>query len=128
VESLSRFVEAIGSGPQLFIKRDDETGLATGGNKARKLEFLLADALEKQADVVITTGRPNSNHTRMTAAAARKLSLDCLLVVSGDEPAEICFLMNCWARIFGFVPLQSPFPNFGLKSFRNYRSRGELLM
>ena len=63
-----RLSEALG-GPRLFIKRDDETGLATGGNKTRKLEFLLADALEGGADTVITAGAAQSNHCRQTAAA-----------------------------------------------------------
>lgn len=88
VEPLPRFSEAIGGGPQIYIKRDDETGLATGGNKARKLEFLLADALEKRADVVITTGATISNHARMTVAGARKLGLDCTLILFGEESDE----------------------------------------
>jgi D-cysteine desulfhydrase family pyridoxal phosphate-dependent enzyme len=73
----------------VFIKRDDLTGLAFGGNKVRKLEFLLAEATAKGCDVVITTGGPQSNHCRMTAAFARKLGLDCALVLTGeDEPAR----------------------------------------
>ncbi len=85
LESLPRFSKKIGGGVNLFIKRDDQTGLATGGNKARKLEFLLADALKKKADTVITAGAPISNHARMTASAARKLGLDALLVLIGAE-------------------------------------------
>ncbi len=88
LESLPRFSKMIGGGVNLYIKRDDQTGLATGGNKARKLDFLLADALLKKADTVITAGAPISNHTRMTVSAARKLGLDALLVLIGDEPAE----------------------------------------
>lgn len=69
----------------LWIKRDDQTGLATGGNKARKLEFLMADALNKGADIVLTDGGPQSNHARMTAAAARKLGMDVRLVLAGPD-------------------------------------------
>lgn len=64
-------------GPQLFIKRDDCTGLATGGNKTRKLEYLMAEALAQKADIVITQGAVQSNHARQTAAAAAKLSMRC---------------------------------------------------
>ena len=59
-------------GPELWVKRDDCTGLATGGNKTRKLEFLMADALGQGADTVITTGGLQSNHVRQTAAGAAK--------------------------------------------------------
>ncbi|AYH01035.1 D-cysteine desulfhydrase [Pectobacterium parmentieri] len=62
-------------GPTIYIKRDDATGLATGGNKTRKLEFLLADALQQGADVIITQGATQSNHVRQTIAAATKLGL-----------------------------------------------------
>jgi len=68
--------------PRIFIKRDDLTGLALGGNKVRKLEFLIADAFRQQADVVITSGATQSNHARLTAAAARAAGLDCVLVLS----------------------------------------------
>ena len=64
-------------GPDLFIKRDDCTGLATGGNKTRKLEYLMADVLAQGADTVITQGAVQSNHARQTAAAAAKLGLGC---------------------------------------------------
>ncbi len=69
-------------GPRLYIKRDDMTGLAFGGNKARKLEFLAADALAQGCDTLITTGAAQSNHCRQTAAAARKLGLRCVLVLT----------------------------------------------
>jgi D-cysteine desulfhydrase family pyridoxal phosphate-dependent enzyme len=69
-------------GPRILIKRDDLTGLALGGNKARKLEFLLADALARGADTVITTGNADSNHCRMTAAAAARCGLNCVLLLS----------------------------------------------
>ncbi len=71
-------------GIELWMKRDDLTGLATGGNKTRKLEFLMADALEQGADSVITAGGPQSNHCRQTAAAAAKCNLACHLVLGGE--------------------------------------------
>jgi D-cysteine desulfhydrase len=73
----------------LWIKRDDQTGLATGGNKARKLEFLVADALAGGADTLITGGAGQSNHARQTAAAAAKFGLPCTLVLRGAEPPEM---------------------------------------
>ncbi|MDR5694318.1 MAG: D-cysteine desulfhydrase family protein [Armatimonadota bacterium] len=87
LEEMPRLTEILG-GPRLLIKRDDLTGLAMGGNKARKLEFLLGEARSRGADVVVTTGALQSNHARMTAAAAQKLGLRAILVLSGEEPAE----------------------------------------
>src|SRR5262245_17746052 len=69
-------------GPEVWIKRDDLTGLAMGGNKARKLEFLLAVARAEGADCVVTTGGLQSNHCRITAAAAVRLGLDRYLVLT----------------------------------------------
>ena len=83
-----RLREALGGSsrcPQILIKRDDLTGLALGGNKARKLEFLIAEALNQEATVVITTGAVQSNHARMTAAAARAAGLDVVLVLTASE-------------------------------------------
>ena len=73
-------------GPRIFLKRDDLTGLAFGGNKVRKLEFLLGDALAKGCDSIITGGAQQSNHSRQTAAAAALCGLDCHLVLGGDPP------------------------------------------
>ncbi len=80
LQPLPRFSAAIGGKVEIWIKRDDNTGLALGGNKARKLEFLLADALAQGCDTLITAGGPQSNHCRMTAAAAAKVGLCCHLV------------------------------------------------
>jgi len=80
LEPLARLSAHLG-GPTLWIKRDDCTGLATGGNKTRKLEFLVADALAQGADTLITLGARQSNHARQTAAAAAKLGLKCVLVL-----------------------------------------------
>jgi len=73
-------------GPRLFVKRDDMTDLAFGGNKARKLEFLFADAKNKEADVVISVGAVQSNCACMVAAAARRLGMKPVLVLVGKEP------------------------------------------
>jgi D-cysteine desulfhydrase family pyridoxal phosphate-dependent enzyme len=86
LEELPRLTRALG-GPRLFIKRDDQTGLATGGNKTRKLEFAVADALDQDADTLITMGGVQSNHTRQTAAAAARCGLRCVVVLRGHEPA-----------------------------------------
>ncbi|SNS41771.1 D-cysteine desulfhydrase [Noviherbaspirillum humi] len=80
LEPMPRLSAHLG-GPTLYIKRDDCTGLASGGNKTRKLEFLIADALQQGADVVITQGATQSNHARQTAAAAAKHGLDCKLLL-----------------------------------------------
>jgi len=80
LEAMPRLSEHLG-GPALFIKRDDCTGLAGGGNKTRKLEFLAAAAIEQGADTLVTTGGVQSNHARQTAAAAAKLGLRCELVL-----------------------------------------------
>jgi len=68
-------------GPRLWIKRDDCTGLSSGGNKTRKLEFLMAEAQAQQADVVVTQGATQSNHARQTAAAAAKLGMGCIILL-----------------------------------------------
>ncbi|MCE7997409.1 MAG: D-cysteine desulfhydrase family protein [Rhodobiaceae bacterium] len=74
--------------PQLYIKRDDLTGLAGGGNKTRKLEYLIGDALQKGADTVITAGALQSNHARQTAAAAAKMGLAAHLILFETVPYE----------------------------------------
>lgn len=90
LEHLPRLSEHLG-GPDIYVKRDDCTGLGTGGNKTRKLEFLMADAMQKRADVVITQGAVQSNHARQTAAAACKLGMRCELVFEKRvaDPSEV---------------------------------------
>jgi L-cysteate sulfo-lyase len=90
LEFLPRLTRHLG-GPNIYVKRDDCTGLGSGGNKTRKLEFLMADALEKKATAIITQGAVQSNHARQTVAAACKLGLKCELVfekrvVDATEP------------------------------------------
>ena len=84
---LSRLSHFLG-GPKIFMKRDDLTGLALGGNKTRKLEYILADALKQGCDTIITAGAAQSNHCRQTAAAAAKLNLDCHLLLGGEAPLK----------------------------------------
>jgi D-cysteine desulfhydrase len=86
IEELPRLADALG-GPRLFVKRDDQTGLAGGGNKTRKLEFSVAEALSRACDTLVTLGGVQSNHCRQTAAAAAKLGLRCVLVLRGHSPA-----------------------------------------
>lgn len=76
LEPLERLSAALG-GPEIWIKRDDCTGLSTGGNKTRKLEFLMAEARDSGADIVLTQGATQSNHARQTAAFAARLGMDC---------------------------------------------------
>ena len=75
-------------GPDIYIKRDDCTGLAFGGNKSRKLEFLIGDALKNKADVIITAGAVQSNHCRQTAAAATKFGMECIIVAKPSWSKE----------------------------------------
>ena len=73
-------------GPGIYVKRDDCTGLATGGNKTRKLEFVMADAIEQGADTIVTVGAVQSNHVRQTAAAACKLGMRCEVLLEHRVP------------------------------------------
>lgn len=97
LQRLDRLREALGGAeqvPELWIKRDDLTGLAGGGNKARKLEFLLDDALAQGADTVVTIGAVQSNHARQTAAAANRVGLAAHLVLEVPEGATEEYLSN----------------------------------
>ena len=87
IEFLPRFTQAVG-GPNIYIKRDDLLGLTSGGNKTRKLEFLVADALAQGADTLITCGAVQSNHCRLTLAAAVKEGLKCRLVLEERVPGS----------------------------------------
>jgi D-cysteine desulfhydrase family pyridoxal phosphate-dependent enzyme len=87
VEELPHLESFLG-GPRLLIKRDDQTGLAFGGNKTRKLEYLLADARARGAEMVFTTGAAQSNHCRQTAAAAARCGFKCTLVLVGPRPGR----------------------------------------
>jgi D-cysteine desulfhydrase family pyridoxal phosphate-dependent enzyme len=107
IEHLPR-ISALLDGPDLWIKRDDQTGIATGGNKVRKLRFLLSEAIRTECDVVITAGAIQSNHVRQTAALASQLGLSCIAVLKGSQPLGIKqgnYLLDhilgtevCWAE------------------------------
>ena len=86
VEELPR-LSAFLDGPTILVKRDDQTGLAFGGNKTRKLEFLVAEAQSSGANMLVSAGAVQSNHCRQTAAAAAKFGLDCILVLTGEKPS-----------------------------------------
>ncbi len=83
IEVLPRLSATLG-GPRILVKRDDQTGLAFGGNKTRKLEFLVAEAQEQGAKMMISAGAIQSNHCRQTAAAAAKFGFECTLVLTGE--------------------------------------------
>jgi len=85
IEELPRLSAHLG-GTQIFVKRDDQTGLAFGGNKTRKLEFLVAEAQAQGAKTLISAGAAQSNHCRQTAASAARFGLDCILVLTGEIP------------------------------------------
>ena len=86
VHKLERLTAKLG-GPDLWIKRDDLTGHAFGGNKIRKLEYLIADAHANEADTLVTAGAVQSNHCRQTAGAAARFGMDCVLVLEGHQAA-----------------------------------------
>ena len=108
LEPLANLTKALG-GPTLLVKRDDLTGLATGGNKARKLEFLIADALAQRADCVLTVGGPQSNHCRQTAAASAIAGLPCHLVLGGEPQPPLGNLLL--DRLLGATIHWTPKPN-----------------
>ncbi len=95
VEELTRLRAALRAAPRLFVKRDDALAFAFGGNKVRKMRFIAARAQSCGADTLITTGGVQSNHARVTAAAAAKLGMKCILVVNGprqDRPTANALL------------------------------------
>jgi len=98
----------------LLVKRDDVMELAMGGNKVRKLEFLMADARSQGCNVVITTGDLHSNHTRLTAAAARKVGMKAILAMKGEKPESLGgnllldFLLGADVRFFNVDRNQMP--------------------
>lgn len=117
VERMDRLGGAIGLEPdRLWVKRDDLTGLAGGGNKARKLDHLCADALARGCDVLVTGGGRQSNHVRMTAAAANRLGLGCTIVLSSTRPSvpsgnvlldELLAVDIEWAGALGYHDLEA---------------------
>jgi D-cysteine desulfhydrase family pyridoxal phosphate-dependent enzyme len=88
IEELQNLRRALGGGPRLLIKRDDTLSFAFGGNKVRKMQLVAADALKQHADTLITSGGVQSNHARVTAAAAAKLGMRSILVANGAPPEK----------------------------------------
>jgi D-cysteine desulfhydrase family pyridoxal phosphate-dependent enzyme len=107
LEPLKGLTKLLG-GPEIWIKRDDCTGLALGGNKSRKLEFLLAEARGSDADTLVTVGAVQSNHVRMTAAAARVAGMESVSLIfpGGEQSPQGNFLLDC---IFGTEIVPLPF-------------------
>lgn len=101
VHEMSGLRDALGGGPRLLVKRDDVIPFGFGGNKVRKLEYVLAEALDAGADTLVTLGGIQSNHARATAAAAATLGLRCVLILNGtaqERPtAKRCSIV-CSAR------------------------------
>jgi D-cysteine desulfhydrase len=113
LERADRLARAVGLTPgRLWVKRDDCTGLATGGNKARKLQLLVADALEMGCDVLVSAGGLQSNHARMTAAAAAQAGLACVLAFNDDPPTRtegnqlLDLVLGAERRYVGPIPME----------------------
>ena len=128
---MTRLSDRLG-GPRLWIKRDDCTGLATGGNKTRKLEYLVADALQQGADTLITLGALQSNHARQTAAAAAKAGLKCVLVLEErvSQPTEAyrhngnILLDRLLGATLNYVPRDTPMADAGARAAEEVRRSG----
>ena len=106
LEFAGRLTEYLG-GPQIWIKRDDCTGLAFGGNKARKLEFFMGEASRQGSDTIVTMGPVQSNHVRMTAAAACRLGMACHALLVGDvsgQPTGNFFLDHLFGLTYSVIP------------------------
>ena len=131
IEHLKNISEYLG-GPNIFIKRDDCTGLATGGNKTRKLEFLMPDAINKKAELVITIGAIQSNHARQTAAACTLLGLKCLIILEqrlNDPPESYMKSGNVFLdKLFGaevkICPKNEDVSEYTEKLIKNIKSKG----
>ncbi len=89
IEDAARLRAALGGGPRLLVKRDDAISFGFGGNKVRKIEMVAARARVEGADLLITTGGVQSNHCRVTAAAAAKLGMRCVIVANGTPPERL---------------------------------------
>jgi L-cysteate sulfo-lyase len=117
LQELPRLSRLLG-GPRLFVKRDDMTGLAFGGNKARKFEFIMADALAQGADTIVTTAAAHSNMLRMACAAARQLGLNIHLIMrgTGQEPVQgNLFLDYLFGADMTFIPTTDPYSTMSVE-------------
>jgi len=131
IEHLKNITKYLG-GPNIFIKRDDCTGLATGGNKTRKLEFLIADAIRNKAELVVTVGAVQSNHARQTAAACALMGLKCLIVLEQrlkDPPESYMKSGNVFLdKLFGaeikICPRNEDVSEYSEKLIKEIKSKG----
>ena len=131
IEHLKNITKYLG-GPNIFIKRDDCTGLATGGNKTRKLEFLIADAIKNKAELVVTVGAVQSNHARQTAAACALMGLKCLIILEQrvKDPPDVymnsgnVFLNKLLGANVKICPKSENFSQYSEKIIADLKSKG----
>jgi len=131
IEHLKNISKYLG-GPNIFIKRDDCTGLATGGNKTRKLEFLIPDAIKNKAELVVTVGAVQSNHARQTAAACTLMGLKCLIILEQrvKDPPEVymnsgnVFLNKLYGADIKICPKNKNFLEYYEKVIEDLKSKG----
>jgi len=131
IEHLKNITKYLG-GPNIFIKRDDCTGLATGGNKTRKLEFLIPDAIKNKAELVVTIGAIQSNHARQTAAACALMGLKCLIVLEQrlKDPPEAymksgnVFLDKLFGAEIKICPKNEDVSKYSEKLIKDIKSKG----
>jgi len=131
IEHLKNISKYLG-GPNIFIKRDDCTGLATGGNKTRKLEFLIPDAIKNKAELVVTVGAVQSNHARQTAAACTIMGLKCLIILEQrvKDPPEVymnsgnIFLDKLFGADIKICPKKENFLEYSEKIIEDLKSKG----
>ena len=131
IEHLKNISKYLG-GPNIFVKRDDCTGLATGGNKTRKLEFLIPDAIKNKAELVVTVGAVQSNHARQTAAACALMGLKCLIILEQrvKDPPEIymnsgnVFLNKLYGADIKICPKNENFLEYYEKVIEDLKSKG----
>ena len=131
IEHLKNISKYLG-GPNIFVKRDDCTGLATGGNKTRKLEFLMPDAIKNKAELVVTVGAVQSNHARQTAAACTLMGLKCLIILEQrvKDPPEAymnsgnIFLDKLFGADIKICPKNENFLEYYEKVIEDLKSKG----
>jgi len=131
IEHLKNISKYLG-GPNIFIKRDDCTGLATGGNKTRKLEFLIPDAIKNKAELVVTIGAIQSNHARQTAAACTLKGLKCLIILEQrlKDPPEVymksgnVFLDKLFGADVKICPINEDVSKYAEKIIKDIKSKG----
>jgi len=132
IEHLKNVTKYLG-GPNIFIKRDDCTGLATGGNKTRKLEFLIPDAIKNKAELIVTVGAVQSNHARQTAAACTLMGLKCLIILEQrlkDPPESYMKSGNVFLdKLFGaeikVCPKNEDVSEYSEKIIKDLKSKGK---